>query len=85
MKAAIVAQHLKTLGFPVLSVSEGSDLEDGEVKITDAVHVQVHYYGSFANVVVENGDGTFTFHPDRSMRVDFPRLSQDLRDVGVHA
>lgn len=49
------AIRLKALGFEVLSVSEPNDDEDGEIKISDMVHVQVGY--DHINVVKQHGEG----------------------------
>ena len=49
------AIRLKALGFEALSVSEPNDEEDGEIKISDMVHVQVGY--DYINVVKQHGEG----------------------------
>lgn len=60
MKAAIVAKQLKIAGFIVESFEEADADADGEVVLSDAIHVQVG--ADYLSVVEFRQDGTFLFH-----------------------
>ena len=64
---------LKANGYPVLSVSEPSDVEDGEIKITEMVHIQCGY--DYICVVRETPDEEFSFSP---MLLDTAQLKAHL-------
>lgn len=71
------ALRLKGLGFPIVSVSEPSPEEDGEVKITTDVHVQVGY--DYVNVTRQIGEGDnleFVFYPEAAT---YEQLAKDIR------
>jgi len=59
-KAAQVAKFLELQGIKAISVSEANQSEDGEVKITDTVSIQV---GSNYIIVVKQNGNSFTFSP----------------------
>lgn len=83
MQAKTVAQKLKARGINVIDYVEGDDWEDGMVRITELVHVQVPTYGRGANVVQECDEETFLFKP-RRMSLD--ALIKDIRAaLGIHA
>lgn len=72
-----VAKRLKALGFKALSQSEPNFDEDGEVKITEFVHVQVGF--DYVNVVRQEGEGddlAFQFYPAAAT---YEALAEDLR------
>ena len=58
--ARSIANRMKKEGFAPFEVSEADDLEDGIVRISDAVHIQVGY--GYANVVRETKKGSFYFY-----------------------
>lgn len=72
-----VAARLKALGFPVLSVSEPSDIEDGEVVITDRVHIQVGY--NYVNVVKQSGEEANLAFEFSEAAPTYEKLVADLR------
>lgn len=79
MNAARIAVELRALGVPVISSKEGNDEEDGEVNITDSVHVQVPTYGSGLMVVKVEGEGddiSFLFYDERK---DLAAVVHDIR------
>lgn len=62
-----------------ISFTEGDETVDGEVKLTDRIHVQVSTHGLYANVVLEYGpvgDESFSFYPQRRLK-DFQLLAAD--------
>lgn len=78
MKAQVVAEELKRHGFPVLEVTEGDDQVDGCVLITQAVSVQVPYYGTGLNVTKEAKSGIFRLYP---MRDSYITLVADIHEA----
>lgn len=82
MKAKTVAEKLKAQGIAVLNYTEGDEWEDGEVIITELVHVQVPTFGARPGVVRENADETFTFYPARK---DIEQLKADIGDALARA
>lgn len=81
MTASSLAKRLRDRGFPVTSFREGDEMEDGEVTLTDLVHVQVGFYDGQAGVVKQDGD-EFEFFPLRGGG-DVVGLVSDLAKAGV--
>lgn len=68
---------LKHNGFPTIGhPSEPNDLEDGQVTVTDKVHIQVGHF--YVNVVVETEKGCFRFY--HQAKTD-ARLMVDLKEA----
>jgi len=63
--AAEVAKHLTQNGFKPLSVVEPDEELDGEIRLSERVHVQVCEFGGLC-VVTESGD-EFTHWPERAV------------------
>lgn len=57
MKASTVAKRLRALGVPVLRHNEGDDEVDGQVDITETIHVQVGTYDNLLTVCRKEGEG----------------------------
>lgn len=61
-----IAHFLRRYGFPVLSVTEGTDQIDGEVKVTETIGVQVGSLESYAAVYqIDLEKGLMTSCPAR--------------------
>lgn len=78
MQAKVVAEEIKRHGFPVLEVTEGDDVVDGCVQITQAVSVQVPFYGTGLNVTKEAKSGIFKLYP---VRDSYTKLVADLHEA----
>jgi len=65
MQARLVAAKLQQAGINFLNFTEGDDLEDGAVYISESVHVQVPTYDTGINVVQQLDEETFAFYPIR--------------------
>lgn len=77
--AAKVARDLRAHGIVVVKFSEGDDVEDGAVVLSDRLHVQVCALScSRLNLVLETERGTFKFFPDRR---SFAGLLADLQKL----
>lgn len=70
-----LARMLRTLGIPACEPVEPGELEDGMVKVSDAVHVQVGF--GYFNAVRQEGTA-FRFWP---VRKHFTDLLVDLRQA----
>lgn len=64
MSAQQVAEHIRAAGLPVKHYSEPDFNVDGEVVVSDAVHVQIGL--GYVGVVVETEDEAFRFLPARA-------------------
>lgn len=83
MQAQAVAQKLKAQGINVIDFQEGHALEDGSVRITDLIFVQVPTYGRSLNVVQQLNNGKILFKPPRR---SVSALMADIRaSLGMYA
>lgn len=73
-----LANKLKEAGFAVIRVSEPDDVEDGEVAVTDRVHVQVPLSYTSPNVIKEFPGPAFAFGDAQDT---FESLVSDLQDA----
>ena len=76
MKAQAVAARLAELGVPVLSFSEGNFEVDGEINITENIHIQVPLCGcglSVGRFFPE--EEAFQFYP---IRTTYAKLAKDI-------
>lgn len=81
MNANKFAQQIRKAGIPVLSVTEGDDVQDGCVSISEAVHIQVPTVGRLVAIVVENAAAeTFEFYPERRA-TDLNSIVADIRNA----
>jgi hypothetical protein len=71
--AAQVAADLRAAGFKTIRISEPEDEVDGEVAVSETVHVQVGF--SHCGVVHDKGD-EFEFYPEAT---SFAALHRDLK------
>lgn len=78
MLAKTLAELLEAYGANVVKFTEGDDLVDGEVEISDTVHVQVPTHGGLPGVVEEREDSTFFFYPERN---SIKALLDDIREA----
>ncbi len=78
MKAASVASKLKAAGLPVIACTEGNEYEDGEIKITKGVSVQVGVLENYLIASRFDGDQTFYNAPTRRPR-DILKVVADIR------
>jgi len=77
MRATSIAKILAAQGINVRSFTAGDYSVDGEVDITDLVHVQVPTTGRACCVVVfDPQDESFMFYP---LTTDFTKLADDVR------
>lgn len=79
MNAAKIARNLKLQGLTIKSVQEGNHDVDGQVQVTELVHVQVPTFGTKLNVVAQSADGqSFEFFPERKPS-DIAGIVADIR------
>jgi len=76
-----VANRLRQMGYPILKVTEADPFEpeDGEVQITETVHIQVG--SDYVLVVAEEGEGddvTFLSYPAAAT---YEKLEGDLKSA----
>ena len=64
MKAETLAKALRARGITVKRWAEGDMMQDGEVGVTDTVHVQVPWPTGRLSVVVQRGD-SFVFRAEQ--------------------
>lgn len=84
MNAMRLAKKLADAGINIRKVTEGDDYEDGEIEITELVHVQCPTYGSTPGVVLRSTDGEeFEFYPERKAS-DVAALVKDIRKALGH-
>ena len=75
--ARAIGAELRKVGVPVLKTSEGDDCEDGEISISEAVHIQVGVFENYAAVSRFDGE-CFHIEPMRDQS-DIATLAADVR------
>ena len=74
LTAQKIAQALTWFGYEVSNISEPNREEDGNISISQLIHVQVGY--EYAGVVRHLNDGRFEFFPEAN---GIPGLIMDLQ------
>lgn len=77
MQAKTVALKMRQHNINVIDFNEGDEWEDGDVQITELIHIQVPTYGRGLCVVHQVDDGNaYKFFPPRT---SIKALIDDLR------